>query len=61
MTAKFHSRAAEAKTIEKRDAKETSDRTALREVSMVRGAPCPEAGAKEVKMRTLSDAGDVQV
>lgn len=40
----FHSEVAEAETIEKKDAKKTSERTALREeIIMVRGAPCAEA------------------
>ena len=62
MTVKrFHSGAAEAETIEKRDAKATSDRTALREENMVRSAPCPESQAKVVKTRAPSDAGTVRV
>ena len=43
----FHSEVAEAETIEKKDAKETSERTALRgEIIMVRGAPYAEARSK---------------
>ena len=48
----------EAETIEKRDARERSEETALGVgMNMMRDTPCLELQSKEVKLGALSDAG----